>query len=58
MDAEKIRNLAYELEHLGVWCYSRSRNDDQYAFVAAKAPRWASELRRFADALQEEELAR
>jgi hypothetical protein len=58
MDAEKIRNLAYEIEHLGVWCYSRSRSDDQYAFLAAKAPRWASELRCFANNLEAEELAR
>jgi hypothetical protein len=58
MTPEEIRELADQLVDLSRWCYDRHQGDDQHAFLAAKAPRWASELRCFANNLEAEELAR
>jgi hypothetical protein len=58
MSADEIRELADRLALFGKWCYERQEGDDQCAFLAAKSMRWAVEVHRFADALQEEELAR
>jgi hypothetical protein len=56
--AEEIRELADRLMALADWCHDRQSGDDQYAFLAAKAPRWASELRALAYGVEDEELAR
>jgi hypothetical protein len=55
--AVEVRELADRLVALSDWCHSRRDGDDQYAYLAAKAPRWASELHSVAHGLEHEELA-